>query len=55
MLDLSTDLPLVLEWIDQEGRVEALLPELEKMVQGGMITIDSVTVVRHQPHPDGRR
>src|SRR5213083_1728114 len=50
LLDLSSDLPLVLEWIDSEERVAALLPRLEEMLQGGMITTDPVEIVRYQPH-----
>ncbi|MGH2562120.1 MAG: DUF190 domain-containing protein [Thermomicrobiales bacterium] len=52
LVDLSADLPLVLEWIDTEERVERLLPELEVMLQGGLITTDPVTIVRYQPHSD---
>ena len=52
IVDLSADLPLVLEWVDTEERVERLLPELEEMLQGGLITIDPVRIVRYQPHTD---
>ncbi|MER3486558.1 MAG: hypothetical protein C4345_11930 [Chloroflexota bacterium] len=43
IVDLSADLPLVLEWIDTE-----------EMLQGGLITTDPVTIVRYQPHFDRR-
>ena len=52
IVDLSSDLPLVLEWVDSEERVERLLPELEEMLQGGLITTDLVTIIRYQPHAD---
>ncbi len=52
IVDLSADLPLMLEWVDTEERVTRLLPTLEEMLQGGMITIDPVTIVRYQPHED---
>jgi PII-like signaling protein len=52
ILDLSTDLPLVLEWIDTEGRVSQLLPHIEAMLQASMITTDPVTIVRYQHHID---
>lgn len=52
IVDLSSDLPLVLEWIDTEERVAQLLPGLEAMLQGGMITTDPVTIIRYQPHTD---
>jgi PII-like signaling protein len=52
---LSADLPLVLEWIDSEERVARLLPDLEEMLQGGLITTDPVTIIRYQPHEQGER
>lgn len=52
ILDLSSDLPLVLEWIDTPERVDALLPRVEEMFQGGLITTDPVTIVRYEPHAD---
>lgn len=52
LVDLSSDLPLVLEWIDDEERVTRLLPTIEEMLQGGLITTDPVTIVRYQSHRD---
>jgi PII-like signaling protein len=54
IVDLSSDLPLTLEWIDTEDRVTRLLPIIESMVSGGLITTDPVTIIHYQPHePDG--
>ena len=50
IVDLSADLPLILEWVDTEDRVQRLLPALEELLQGGLITTDPVTIVRYQPH-----
>lgn len=55
IVDLSSDLPLILEWVDTEERVVRLLPTLEAMLQGGMITTDPVTIIRYQPHADRER
>jgi PII-like signaling protein len=52
LVDLSADLPLILEWVDTEERVNQLLPTLEAMLQGGLITTDPVTIIRYQPHAD---
>jgi PII-like signaling protein len=52
IVDLSSDLPLVLEWIDTEERVAKLLPTIEAMLNGGLITSDPVTIRRYQPHTD---
>jgi hypothetical protein len=46
-LRLSEDLPLVLECIDAQRKIDALLPELERMVKDGLITLEPVKVVRH--------
>jgi PII-like signaling protein len=52
IVDLSSDLPLVLEWVDTDSQVARLLPRIEAMLQGGLITTDPVTIVRYQPHLD---
>jgi PII-like signaling protein len=52
IVDLSADLPLILEWVDSKERVDQLLPEIEAMLQGGLITVEPVTIVRYQPHTD---
>lgn len=52
IVDLGTDLPLICEWIDTEERVARLLPQIEAMLQGGLITTDPVTIIRYQPHTD---
>lgn len=50
LVDLSSDLPLVLEWIDTEETVARLLPGIEDRLEGGLITSDPVTIHRYQPH-----
>lgn len=50
IVDLSADLPLVLEWVDSEELVQRLLPTIEQMLQGGLITTDPVAIIRYQPH-----
>jgi CBS domain-containing protein len=52
ILDLSTDLPIRLEWIDNDALVERLLPTLKTMVNDGLITVEEVNVVQYAP---GRR
>ena len=45
---LSTDLPLVIEVIDAEERLQSILPEVDRMMSGGLITMEQVRVVREQ-------
>ncbi|MGH2601853.1 MAG: DUF190 domain-containing protein [Dehalococcoidia bacterium] len=55
IVDLSADLPLVLEWVDTEELVQALLPTIEEMLPGGLITTDPVTIIRYQAHEGERQ
>jgi len=47
LLRLSTDLPMVIEVVDARDRVEAILPTVEEMMDGGMITLEKVQVWRY--------
>jgi PII-like signaling protein len=48
ILRLSADLPLVIEIVDSEEKINAFLPELEKMVGGGLVTLEKVKVVAYR-------
>src|SRR5512134_2796530 len=45
ILRLSMDLPLVIEIVDSEERINSFLPELQRMVGGGLVTSEPVRVV----------
>lgn len=45
ILRLSADLPVVIEIVDVPERIEAFLLIVDTMVQEGMVTIETVTVV----------
>lgn len=47
LLRLSSDLPMVLEVVDNRERFEAVLPKVEDMMDGGMITMEKVSVRRY--------
>ena len=53
ILQLSTDLPLVVECVDTEEQIERVLPELDAMIGGGLITLEKVRVIVYRPaqHP----
>jgi PII-like signaling protein len=53
ILRLSEDLPLVLEIVDREDRIDFLLPILNEMVGEGMITLENVHVLKYV-HGDAR-
>src|ERR1700685_4025358 len=48
LLEMSTDLPLVIEIVDTEENVKRLLPHLENMVQEGMITMEYVVIILYR-------
>jgi PII-like signaling protein len=48
LLRLSEDLPIVIEVIDQEDRVRAVLPELDVMVGDGLITLEPIEVLAYR-------
>jgi uncharacterized protein len=45
VLELSADLPVVIEIVDSEEKVRRLLPEVDAMVREGMITMEAVRIV----------
>ncbi|HKC98696.1 MAG TPA: DUF190 domain-containing protein [Methylomirabilota bacterium] len=49
ILRLSEDLPLVIEVVDTEEHLEAVLPEVDRLMQGGLITMEKVRVRRYAP------
>src|SRR5436190_14813484 len=48
ILRLSMDLPMVIEIVDSEDKINAFLPMLEEMVSGGMITLERVQVIKYR-------
>lgn len=42
---LSLDLPLVIECVETEENIKAILPELDKMIGGGIITLERANVI----------
>lgn len=51
ILRLSQDLPIVIEVVEVAERIEALLPRLDEMVGGGLITLEKVRVILYRPQP----
>lgn len=49
VLRLSVDLPLVIECVDTEEKLNAILPELDEMIGGGLITLEKAHVIMYRP------
>jgi PII-like signaling protein len=50
LLRLSEDLPVVVEVVDSEEKVEELAPILDEMVTDGLVTMEKVHVLRYAPN-----
>ena len=48
LLRLSQDLPIVLEVIETQERIDAILPRLDERVDGGLITLEKVRVILYR-------
>ena len=48
ILQLSMDLPLVIEMVDREEKINAFLPLLDTMMGGGLVTLEKVRVVHYR-------
>lgn len=49
ILRLSADLPLIVEIVDSEERINDFLPELEAMMGSGLVTLERIRVLRYGP------
>lgn len=52
ILRLSEDLPLVIEIVDAEDKIEAFLPVLDGMIGSGLVTMEKVKVLRYGNEKD---
>jgi uncharacterized protein len=48
ILRLSQDLPIIIEVVEYSERIEALIPRLDAMLDGGLITLEKVHVIVHR-------
>jgi hypothetical protein len=47
---LSTDLPIVIECVETGERIQEVLPALDGMIGGGLITLERANVIMYRPH-----
>ncbi len=48
ILRLSMDLPIVIEIVDSAEKIAAFLPQLDAMVQEGLVTLEDVRVIKYR-------
>ena len=47
ILRLSEDLPIIIEIVDSEEKINAFLPQLEEMMSSGLVTLEKVQVLQY--------
>ena len=52
ILRLSVDLPLVIEIVDSDEKIQSFLTELDKMMGGGLVTLEKVKVLEYREGRD---
>lgn len=50
ILRLSQDLPIVVEVVEDTERIERILPNLDEMISGGLVTLEKVRVILYRAH-----
>ena len=50
ILRLSEDLPIIIEIVDSEEKINAFLPVLDGMIGSGLVTLEKVTVLQYGPN-----
>jgi uncharacterized protein len=48
LLRLSQDLPIVVEVIETQERIDQILPRMDEIVAGGLITLEKVRVILYR-------
>lgn len=54
LLRLSQDLPMVIEVVDSQDNIDRVMPEIDRIVGEGLITLEKVRVLRYAPSDGGQ-
>src|SRR3954454_20381534 len=57
ILRLSEDLPLVIEIVDSQEKIDSFLPVLDEMIGSGLVTLEQLQVLQYggnRTHPIGK-
>jgi len=49
VLRLSLDLPLIIEVVETEEAIDKILPDLDRMIGGGLVTLERARVLMYRP------
>ncbi len=53
ILRLSMDLPMIIEIVDSEDKIQGFLPHLDGMIQGGLVTLEKVQALMYRGQSPG--
>ena len=53
ILDLSEDLPMVIEIVDTQEKIDTFLAVIDPMMTGGLVTLEKATVIQYGPQRNG--
>lgn len=48
VLEMSGDLPMIIEIVDIEDKLANFVPVLEKMIKGGLVTLEKAKVIHYK-------
>ncbi|MEJ5173394.1 MAG: DUF190 domain-containing protein [Hydrogenothermaceae bacterium] len=52
IIDISEDLPIIIEVIDREENINAVLPKIDDLIKDGLITMEKVKVIKYTSSKD---
>lgn len=47
ILDISSDLPIVIEIVDTEDKINNVIPKIDPLIENGLITLEKVNVIKY--------
>lgn len=48
LLRLSEDLPIIIEVVEEQAKIDAIMSQVDSLMNGGMITMEKVQVIHYQ-------
>ena len=54
LLELSSDMPMVVEVVDSQEKIDAVMPKIDAIMNSGMITLEKATVIRYTHEHDNQ-
>ena len=52
LLELSSDMPMIVEVVDSQEKIDAVMPKIDAIMSSGMITLEKTTVIRYTHEHD---